>query len=116
MKRVGCQRYNCHFFLMSQEHRPHPEEHRKPRRLEGWPQALTLVAHSAFAPESFTIRDHLVSSRSISAAYSSGVLDSGSAPAAAKRVRTSSEASAAVSSALSRWTIGRGVPAGATIP
>ena len=50
----------------------------------------------------------------MSAAYSSGVPGSGSAPSSARRLRTSSVASAALSALLSLSMIGRGVPAGAT--
>ncbi len=60
--------------------------------------------------------DHWVSSWSMSTAYSSGVLGSGSAPSIASRLRTSSDVSVARSAVLRRSMIGRGVPAGATRP
>ena len=62
--------------------------------------------HFAIAPDFFTSADHLVSSRSMSAAYCSGVVGSGSAPSVAMRRCTSSESSAARSAALSLSTIG----------
>src|SRR6476620_4217884 len=74
------------------------------------------LAQSTFAPDVLTIADHLVSSRSMSAAYSSGVDASGSAPSSARRDLNSSEVTAARSAALRLSMIGRGVPAGATIP
>ena len=49
------------------------------------------VVQFALAPDFFTSADHLVSSRSMSAAYSSGVVGSGSAPSAAMRPCTSSD-------------------------
>ena len=50
---------------------------------------------STFAPEALTIADHFVSSRSMSAAYSSGVDASGSAPSSARRDLSSSDVTAA---------------------
>jgi hypothetical protein len=76
-------------------------------------EAVSLLR---FRPGFFTIADHLVSSRSMSAAYASGVEASGSAPSAAILSFSSSEVTVACSAALSFSTIGRGVPAGATMP
>ena len=67
-------------------------------------------------PADLMIADHLVSSRSMTAACSSGVVGIGSAPSWASRRFTSSVASAARSTLLSLSMIGRGVPAGATMP
>jgi hypothetical protein len=63
--------------------------------------------HSAFKPSDLIRVDHLVSSRSISAAYSSGVDANGSAPMVANRLRTSSVARAARNSLFRRSIIGR---------
>src|ERR1700704_5345466 len=80
------------------------------RRVHAW------VSQSPFAPDVLTITDHLVSSRSMSAAYSSGVDASGSAPSSARRDLNSSDGTAGRSAAPSLSMIGRGVPAGATMP
>src|SRR4029453_10511717 len=66
--------------------------------------------YSALAPDVLTIADHLVSSRSMSAAYSSGVEGSGSAPSSVSRDFRSSDMTAARSAALSLSMIARGVP------
>jgi hypothetical protein len=50
---------------------------------------ISAGCHSAFRPSDLTSADHFVSSRSISAAYSSGVEESDSAPTVAKRARMS---------------------------
>src|SRR5262245_32963434 len=82
-----------------------------------WPTAQHgAMAHSGFKPRDLIRVDHLVSSRSISAAYSSGVDASGSAPMVANRLRTSSVARAARRSLFRRSMIGRGVWAGTTNP
>ena len=73
------------------------------------------MTQSTFAPEALTIADHFVSSRSMSAAYSSGVDTSGSAPSSPGAL-ISSDVTAARSAALSLSMIGCGVPAGATMP
>jgi class 3 adenylate cyclase len=62
--------------------------------------------HSAFKPSDLIRVDHLVSLRSISAAYSSGVDANGSAPMVAK-LRTPSVARAARNSLFRRSIIGR---------
>src|SRR5215475_16004173 len=72
--------------------------------------------YSGLAPERRTTSDHLVSSRSMSAAYSSGVDGSGSVPSLAMRSLVSGALTASRSAAESLLMIGRGVPAGATIP
>src|SRR5262245_15944690 len=72
--------------------------------------------HSALAPDFLTTADHLVSSRSMVAAYSSGVVGRGSVPSLAMRSMVSGAASASRSAVLSLAMIGAGVPAGATIP
>src|SRR5436190_4463703 len=60
--------------------------------------------------------DHLVSSLSMSAAYSSGVEVSGSPPSEWMRCRTSSLATSLRNSALSFSTIPLGIPAGPSTP
>src|SRR5262249_30906036 len=72
--------------------------------------------HSALAPDCFTTADHLISSRSMSAAYSSGVESNGSVPSLAMRSLVSGALTASRSATESLSMIGRGVPAGATIP
>ena len=64
------------------------------------------LTQSTFAPDVLTIADHLVSSRSMSAAYSSGVDASGSAPSSARRDLNSSDVTAARSAAPSLSMIG----------
>ena len=78
--------------------------------------ALANASHFACAPDFFTSTDHLVSSRSMSAAYSSGDVGSGSAPSVAMWPCTLGSPRAARSATLSLSIIGRGVPAGATMP
>ena len=71
-------------------------------------------SYFAFAPDSLITLAHKVTSLSRSAAYCSGVPDTGSAPSSAKRFLTSAVASAELSALLSLSMIGRGTPAGAT--
>jgi len=59
---------------------------------------------------------HFSSSDFIISANCSGVLDTGSTPCVAKRSRISALCSALAVSVLSRSTIYRGVPAGASSP
>ena len=77
---------------------------------------MRSIALLDFQVEAFDDGDHLFSSASISAAYSSGVLAIGSAPSRARRSRISSDDTAARNSLFSRSMIGRGVPAGADSP
>jgi hypothetical protein len=49
------------------------------------PQGVQIAPLTPFKPSAFTSVDHLVSSRSISTAYSSAVDANGSAPIVAKR-------------------------------
>src|SRR5215831_21034123 len=67
----------------------------------GQPMEDWVTGYSALAPEALITFDHWTSSRSMSIAYSSGVLGSGSAPSIASRLRTSLDSSAA-RSAVSR--------------
>src|SRR5215831_11943783 len=87
-------------------------------RLEGHSDVphSSLTPHSALIPTAFTRSDHIVSSRSMMAAYSCGVVGCGSAPSTRSRSRTSSLASAALSARLSLSITVRGVPAGAATP
>src|SRR3954468_10715025 len=72
--------------------------------------------HSGFRPLDLIKADHLLSSRSITAACSAGVVGVGSAPSLWSRLLPSWVASATRSSLFSRSMIGCGVPAGATSP
>src|SRR5262249_6600879 len=74
------------------------------------------IAHSGLMPTAFTRSDHIVSSPSMMAAYSSGVVGCGPAPSVARRSRTSLVMSAALSARLSVSMTGRGVPASAARP
>jgi len=65
------------------------------------PLLVASFAHSIFTPSSRMIFDHFASSRTMAAAYSSGVPGVGSAPSWVIRATTSSDASAARSAALS---------------
>src|SRR4051812_12476377 len=86
------------------------QNHRRQRGAHDGP------CHCALAPDFFTMSDHLVSSLSMSAAYSSGVEASGSVPSAASFCLNSSVMTALRKAALSLSMIGFGVPAGATMP
>src|SRR5262249_32662685 len=76
----------------------------------------SLIRHSGLMPTAFTKSDHIVSSRSMMAAYTSGVGGCGWAPRTARRPRTSSVRSAAWSAGLSVSMPARGAPAGAARP
>src|SRR5262249_30047949 len=76
----------------------------------------SLFAHSTFKFSFLIGVDHLVSSWSISLAYSSGVEVMASPPSAWIRCFTCSFSASARNSLLSRSMMGRGVPAGATRP
>jgi len=82
----------------------------------GLPGYESVLHYGIVAPAFLTMADHLVSSQSMSAAYWSGVLGSGSVPSAAMRSLVSAALSASRSAPLSLSMTRRGVPAGATIP
>src|SRR6516225_5966067 len=73
-------------------------------------------AYSIFSPSFLITAAHLSSSRSMLAAYSSGVLAIGSAPSATIRFVISSDSIVERSALLSRSMMRRGVPAGADSP
>src|SRR5712691_9007506 len=80
------------------------------------PWTMSLLSYSGLMPTALTRSDHIVTSRSMMAAYSSGVVGCGSAPSTASRLRTSSVASAALSARFNLSMMARGVPAGAARP
>src|SRR5262245_28447420 len=72
--------------------------------------------YSILRPSLLTNARHLPSSRSMLAAYSSGVLGMGPPPSEIRRNFTSSELTIWRSSLLSCWTIAGDVPLGASSP
>src|SRR5262245_783827 len=78
--------------------------------------SLGCRCYSILRPSFLTSALHLPSSRSMLAAYSSGVLGIGPPPSEIRRIFTSSELTIWRSSLLRRWTIAGDVPVGTSSP
>src|SRR5688572_26581891 len=85
-------------------------------RAAGERRQFLQITQSIFAPDTFTTSAHFFTSALIQAENSSGELPTMSAPCEVSWSRTSGARSTFTTSACSRETISRGVPAGASRP